>query len=1681
MTNRYTKRVLLLLTSIVLCRATLLAVPLPTDGAGTPNVADAPASADCVWLEGEAPAAMPAGMSVAGAARPHFLSGGKWLTFTADAGEVEKKVPAEGFVMNYPFSVKKDSPRQLWIRLGFEFARAPLEWRIDGGAWTKVASDDLTTDLMELSFFCEVAWLKLADVDLSAGRHTIDICLPRHKNAKGENQRMLFGLDAICLTAGEFVPHGPYKPGEAWRTEKNKQAAKNVFRLPEAETPAARSSVKLAGLWEVCRHDEQLPTDVPAPIADFPKRPFWTAIEVPGDKNQREDLIFAHRLWYRTRVAVPASHAGRSFHVVFPANSLNTTVYVNGVYCGFDKNPLARVQIDITKGIQPGQVNELWVGIKDIWYAYEADPQNPRKLRSRFNTPLDFLGHGFQTLVYPVWNQKKSGIIGTPELVSAGPAYAADVFAKPSVARKELGMEVTLANPTGRPVAGELICEAVNDKTGQVEMTAPAQKFSISAGKEELLDFAAKWEDPRLWWPDEPNLYRLRTTVKLAGKPVDVKETLFGFREWSIDGIHMRLNGVKWQGFSEMSTGGGTPEALVAIMKDSKRNYGFVRMWPGHSGEINFLGKDPEEFLTNMDRAGVLIRRTGYLDGEAIGYMPSVLKPLAPNWYDHLAAWIKGERNHPSVMLWSVENEINFINARNMGQLDTWEPILTQAREVVRKADPTRPMMVDGGGATRTNTLAIQGDHYSTKPFWNYPQLAYEANAKSPCGNWTWDEQRPKFIGEELFAAGLDPAYAYFGGEGVFQGKIASRTAVGKAMQVISQGYRWFGIAGCDFCQSPSDADGSQYNAWAPRAVLVRQWDWTFAAGQKATRTFGIFNGTRFADPLAFTWTLTLDGKTITTQTTEHKVAPGENEKFDVDISVSRVAQRQEGKLLLTLSAAGKEVFRDVKAVSVLPLDKPQGLAGLGAGDLFVYDPQGSTVAVLKANGIPCTPLSSLAPPPVAGKVWLVGKDALTPAESTTGALAAYAATGGRVLVLEQENPLRYQGLSPAEMDAETNVGRVAFGDDLTHPILRGLRDKDFFTWEPGEIVYRNAYVKPKRGAKSLLQCNESLTNSALVVIPVGPGVMTLCQVIVTEKAAANPTAQTLLLNLIDFSRNYKLDHVVVAAAVDPALAKVLDGINLQYTRATGPLEALAKGRIAVVSATPEHLRTLAGNLPAVQAFTESGGRLVLHGLTPDGLAGYNQLVGFEHMIRPFRRERVTFAPLRHPLTAGLSLADVQLYSSKAIFSFQSGNYVASDTFSHVVDLEDVVPFATPANGFHHNLVNGMTSADGWPYICNELAEKSVYTFTLPKPQTITLWTWVGNVNYDRTSQVSLSVDGNEAGKLMFDVPEKSEPVTLQVQPPMTGTVFTIRHEKHTDLPDKKQGAKTLLGCDNISLYAQRPADFQSRLKPMLNIGGLVEYPQGKGGIVLCNLLFKDSEEVLVNGIKKRTVLTTLLQNMKAPFSGKMVIAGANLAYVPLDLSKQANQYRTERGWFGDSKFTFKDLPIGKQTFAGVKFDVYEFATSPVPTVVMLGGRGVPGNLPEQVAGIAVGRKADALFFLQAARVDQPRDNRERKENKPVELAKYVVHYADGKTADVPLCLEIDIDGYKQPGGPRPLPGAQVGWVGKYEGTDFHAVAYVKQWNNPRPGVQIASIDLVYGKDRRGVPALIAATAVTAQ
>ena len=108
--------------------------------------------------------------------------------------------------------------------------------------------------------------------------------------------------------------------------------------------------------------------------------------------------------------------------------------------------------------------------------------------------------------------------------------------------------------------------------------------------------------------------------------------------------------------------------------------------------------------------------------------------------------------------------------------------------------------------------------------------------------------------------------------------------------------------------------------------------------------------------------------------------------------------------------------------------------------------------------------------------------------------------------------------------------------------------------------------------------------------------------------------------------------------------------------------------------------------------------------------------------------------------------------------------------------------------------------------------------------------------------------------------------------------------------------------------------------------------------------------------------------------------------------------------------------------------------------------------------------------------MDARRDDREVREGKRYEMARYVITYTDGSVAKVPIFAEIDIDDFRQKS-PHDLPGARAIWSKPFGDGDESATAYMMQWTNPKPDVAIATIGLEYGNDRRGVPALLAVTA----
>jgi hypothetical protein len=1642
-------------------------------------------AAEYVWLEGENPTSANIKPNMAGWGHKELMSGQKWLDVNIADNDVEKNLPEAGGLISYDFHIKSPGSYQIWNRIGFEFARSDFDWRIDNGKWSRISSSQLTTDAVELDFWCEAAWIQMGTANLQAGNHKLIIRLPKEKDLKGKYLKVLYASDALCIYKGQFYPNLFYKPGENRHDPIDIQAEKQIFKLPAPATSDARSEVELNGAWQVCRFDEQIPGPVDTPIKQFPAHPYWTGMQVPGDKFDRPDFMFAHRLWYRTRVQVPTAAKGRSFHIIFPLDSLNTTVYVNGVYCGFERNPFCRFQVDVTKEIKPG-VNEIWVGIRDAYYGYTYDPKDPMKLRKMFNLPLKYFGDGFQDLAYPVWNASRSGILNTPVLVCAGAVKSTDVFVKTSVKLKRLDAEVTLLNTTSRSVSGEILTAAINQKTGKTERTFPIAPFKLSPGAEKVFNTGGNWESPKLWWPDDPNMYTLRTTIKVNGKPDDVFDQSFGFREWGANGTEFTLNGINWPMWADLIGNEPTKEAWLQRYRET--NQRSMRLMGAAQGGIRWMGMTTDTALDFFDKNGVVVRRCGPLDGEAIGYNALENDPnlkqlyhsdikmdLMHNWISQMAAQVKGERNHPSIAIWSIENEWLYINCINLygGYMDQFEQQAKKCSDAVRAVDPTRLNMTDGGGANKDQSMPVHGNHYvfGDQGYDKYPKLAYEPNVTGGGrGRWVWDQKRPRFIGEDYFAEGINPAdYAIFGGESAFAGKTEARPAASLIYRFLAEGYRWAGQSAWQFWLGNDNVTGDPWVSNSPRAVFCREWDWSFGSGEKVNRTCAIYNDTEHPNPLTFVWTLQVGGKQVDQQSKVYSIPPGGSQRLDITLPMPEVSERTEGSLTLQLAADGQTVFTDKKDVSVLPVSKPASAPGM-----LVYDPSGEVKAYLQKAGVSFQPITSLASIPADGKLLIIGRNALTEQESASSALAAWAVNGRRVIVFEQKYPLKFQAL-PTELDPTTSSGEIAFAEDMGHPIMKGLEQKDFFDWQPDEIVYQNAYDKPGRGARSLVQCSDRLSKSAMLEVPVGTGLIIVSQLTLGEKLATSAVAQKLAANMIDYAESYTQQfRQVTVVNSDPQFQKALDAVGLSYSKASDPVAAISDPnfKLAVISASPQNLQLLADNLDKVNAFTENGGYIFLNGLTPEGLQSYNKLVGFNHMIRPFWREKVTFSNPRNPLTAGLTLGDIVMLSGERIFGWTSDEFVANDIFSYIVDLRDVAPFMQFPNDFAKLMVDGMRDADGWKYIVNLPLKDADWTLKLPAPQTLTQVTWYPNQNYNYVTKFMMDFDGRNPQS--FDLKVNDDPQTFDIQPPQTTTSV---HLKITDVQKNPGYNGDVTGLDNIRIIAQRPADFDQKVKPMLNIGGIVEYPRGKGGIVLCNLLFKDTETVPINAVKKRTILSTLLGNLDAPFvGGKTVIAGMELNYEPIDIGKQATQYRDEKGWFGDKQYTFKDLPVGRQNLNGVTYQIYDFPTSPVPTAIMLGGNGIPNNPPDAVTGIPVNRKADALFFLQTARIDQGMSADDWKNNRKYELFKYIIHYADGTTAEIHNYIDIDVADY-HPQTPASIRGAQIAWSKPYIGTDRTAVAYTKQWNNPKPDVEIQSIDMVYGPDRRGVPVLLALTA----
>jgi beta-galactosidase len=170
-------------------------------------------------------------------------------------------------------------------------------------------------------------------------------------------------------------------------------------------------------------------------------------------------------------------------------------------------------------------------------------------------------------------------------------------------------------------------------------------------------------------------------------------------------------------------------------------------------------------------------------------------------------------------------------------------------------------------------------------------------------------------------------------------------------------------------------------------------------------------------------------------------------------------------------------------------------------------------------------------------------------------------------------------------------------------------------------------------------------------------------------------------------------------------------------------------------------------------------------------------------------------------------------------------------------------------------------------------------------------------------------------------------------------------------------------------------------------------------------------------------------------------------------------------GWTDQGPQDLRNVPVGQAVHGSAFYDVIDPATNGGKSCIVLRGSHRP-YFPPEVRGIPVGQRARALWFLHSCAWALS-------DTRPV--LKYVVHYADGTTAEAPVRCGLHVADWFGP--PQDLGASEAAWVGQTYSLDFKdqrpCCLYAMRWTNPYPDRVIQSLDLV-GQDTDAVPVVVA-------
>jgi len=395
--------------------------------------------------------------------------------------------------------------------------------------------------------------------------------------------------------------------------------------------------------------------------------------------------------WYRKSFVLNATESNQQFFIEFDGVMMNSDVWINGYHLG--KRPYGYIsfQYELTKHLNFG---------KDKTNVLAVRADNSLQPASRWYTGSGIYRH-VKLISTGTTHIDKWGVFVTTPKISTDKAtvHTQIQVLNQSAASNNIVIETSIIAPNGLVVSNN------------------QSKLSIAAAQQKIVDQDLSVAQPQLWSLEKTNQYTAIVTVKAGNKIIDTYKTIFGIRTIQFDaekGFLLNGNAVKIKGVCLHHDGGAFGSA-VPLGVWEKRILALKEL--GVNGIRTSHNPVAPEFLSLCDQLGMLVMNETFDTWNA-------KKSSADKGYNlYFTDWwerdtrdqVLRDRNHPSVVIYSIGNEIH----DNLNDSTGFRKYKMQ-QDLVHSLDSTRPvtMALFRPGISRVyengfaETMDIVGQNY---------------------------------------------------------------------------------------------------------------------------------------------------------------------------------------------------------------------------------------------------------------------------------------------------------------------------------------------------------------------------------------------------------------------------------------------------------------------------------------------------------------------------------------------------------------------------------------------------------------------------------------------------------------------------------------------------------------------------------------------------------------------------------------------------------------------------------------------------------------------------------------------------------------------------------------------------------------------------------------------------------